>query len=54
MSSLLKSLLYQVQGITAPPLALAMGAVAIAAVVACWLPAQRAARLDPLDALRAD
>ena len=54
LSFILKSLLYQMQGLAMPPLALATLAVAIAAMIACWLPAQRAARLDPLDALRAD
>jgi len=54
VSFLLKKLVYQMDGITAPPLMLATAAVAVTALVACWLPAQRAARLDPLDALRAD
>jgi ABC-type antimicrobial peptide transport system permease subunit len=41
-------------GLTALPLILAMAAVGLAAVIACWLPARRAARLDPTEALRAD
>ena len=36
------------------PLLLATLVVGLAAIVACWLPARRAARLDPLEALRAD
>ncbi len=54
LSFALKSLVYGMDGITALPLALAAIAVGLAAIVACWLPARRAARLDPLDALRAD
>ncbi|HVT72843.1 MAG TPA: ABC transporter permease [Lacunisphaera sp.] len=54
LASTLKSLVYHMDGLTALPLALAAVAVGLAAMVACWLPALRAARLDPLIALRAD
>jgi putative ABC transport system permease protein len=54
LSSALKSLVYRMDGLTAMPLALAGVAVGLAAVTACWLPARRAAKLDPLEALRAD
>ncbi len=54
LSSALKSLVYRMEGLTAPPLLLATLAVGIAAIAACWLPARRAAQLDPLEALRAD
>lgn len=50
----LKSLIYGMKGLTTPPLVLAVLAVGAATVVACWIPARRAARLDPLEALRAD
>jgi predicted permease len=54
LSFALKSIVYRMEGITALPLILAAVAVGLAAIVACWLPAYRAARLDPLEALRAD
>jgi predicted permease len=54
LSFALKSLIYHLDGITASPLLLATVAVGAAAILACWIPARRAARLDPLEALRAD
>ncbi len=54
LSVALKSLVYHMEGITAPPLLLATVTVGLAAMIACWLPARRAAKLDPLEALRAE
>ncbi len=54
LSFALKSLVYRMEGLTALPLILATVAVGFAAIMACWLPALRAAKLDPLEALRAD
>jgi putative ABC transport system permease protein len=54
LASVLKTIVYQMEGITAPPLLLATVSVGLAGLIACWLPALRAARLDPLAALGAD
>jgi putative ABC transport system permease protein len=54
LSSALKSLVYRMDGIGVAPLAIATVAVGVATLIACWVPAVRAARLDPLQALRSD
>jgi putative ABC transport system permease protein len=51
-SRLIESLLYQVRGNDPITLALAVLALCITAAIACLLPARRAARIDPIVALR--
>lgn len=54
LTSVLASLVYGMDGLSVTPVLASTLAVGVAALVACWLPARRAARLDPLVALRAD
>ncbi len=54
LASVLKKIVYGMEGLTAPPLLLAAGVVAFAGAVAIFIPAWRAARMDPLVALRID
>jgi putative ABC transport system permease protein len=51
---MLSALLFGVAATDVPTFALAGTALAAAALVACYLPARRAARIDPLITLRAD
>jgi putative ABC transport system permease protein len=50
----LQSVLYGVGGSDAPALSFALFALAIVALIACWLPARRATRVDPIQALRTE
>ncbi|MCF3650084.1 ABC transporter permease [Synoicihabitans lomoniglobus] len=54
LSSLLTSVAYDMDGITALPLSLSTAAVGTAAVLATWIPAWRASRLNPIQALHMD
>jgi predicted permease len=54
LNRLVASLLFGVEPMDATTLAVVIPTIAIAAAVACWLPAWRAARLDPNAVLRAE
>ena len=51
---LLTSFLYNVNGSDPLTLGVVVFTLAGAALLACWLPAQRATRVDPMVALRED
>ncbi|HZR05385.1 MAG TPA: ABC transporter permease [Candidatus Udaeobacter sp.] len=50
----LQSVLYGVGGFDAPALSLALFALTVVALIACWLPALRATRVDPITAIRTE
>jgi ABC-type antimicrobial peptide transport system permease subunit len=47
-----RSQLFGVSAVDAPSLLLVLALIAATAFVACWLPARRAAQVDPIVALR--
>jgi len=54
LTTVLKGLVYDMQGLAVPPLLIAAAIVGLAATLAILIPAWRASRLDPLEALRID
>jgi ABC-type antimicrobial peptide transport system permease subunit len=54
LARLLSALLYQVEPYDPVVLSLSLGVLVCVALVAGYLPAQRAARIDPIEALRAE
>lgn len=50
----LASMLYEVSPTDFPSLLVAVGALSFAALLACWLPARKATRVNPLVALRSE
>jgi len=51
---LLRSFLVEIQPLDPLTFGSVIVLLVIAAVVACWLPARRAARVDPMEALRTE
>jgi predicted permease len=54
LATALRAMIYGIDALNPLALLAAMAAVGVAAFVACWLPARRAARVDPMIALRAE
>jgi ABC-type lipoprotein release transport system permease subunit len=54
MSPLLARMLYEIGGLDALTYGVVAAGIAWVALVACWLPARRATRVDPIVALRAE
>ncbi len=54
LSTVLRALLYQLTPLDATTYGASAGLLALVAVAACWLPARRAAAIDPIRTLRAD
>ena len=54
LTTVLKGIVYGMEGLTAPPLLIAAAVVAVATTFAILIPAWRASKLDPLVALRID
>ena len=54
LASLIAGLLFDVRPRDPLTFAVAAATLLVVAVVACWIPARRAARVDPLSALRTE
>jgi ABC-type antimicrobial peptide transport system permease subunit len=54
LATVLRAMVYGVSTLNPLTLAAATAAVGAAAVLACWLPARRASKVDPMTALRTD
>jgi ABC-type antimicrobial peptide transport system permease subunit len=54
LSTVLRTLLYQLTPLDATTYGASAGLLALVAVAACWIPARRAAAIDPIRTLRAD
>ncbi len=54
MSSLVESILYGVSNTDVMTFVSVPALLALVSVVACWIPARRATRVDPIEVLRAE
>ena len=54
LATLLRSMVYGINPLNPVTLLVGAGAVGLAALLACWLPARKASRVDPMIALRAE
>jgi putative ABC transport system permease protein len=54
MRQMLASLLFEISAVDPVTYAVVSGALGIVAALACWVPARRAAAVDPMNALRED